>query len=209
MRCTECSREVLPVVAVDIDGTLGDYHGHFVQFAGWYLGRSLPATYDGAGPFNEALKLDKASYRQVKLAYRQGGMKRSMPLYPNAAGFMKRLAGLPCEIWITTTRPYLRLDNIDPDTREWMRRHGIHADGMLYDEDKYQQLVNLVDPERIVAVIDDQKDQCDDADRLGLNAWQPERSHNRAVRTEQTFRLFGDMLEVLEGLIDGWGKEPA
>lgn len=73
-----------PVVALDIDGTLGDYHGHFIRFAEQYIGRKLPDPYEITNgiPLHKYLHISKATYRQVKLAYRQGGMKRSMPVYP-------------------------------------------------------------------------------------------------------------------------------
>jgi hypothetical protein len=178
VKCTECSRVIRPVVAVDIDGTLGDYHRHFTDFAGRYMGRGVGREYTGDRPFNEALGIDKQTYRQIKLAYRQGGMKRSMPVYPQAIWFMDQLRAMDVELWIATTRPYLRLDNIDPDTREWMRRHGIVADGILYDEDKYERLVELVDPERILVVVDDLLEQCQMADKLGLGVIQVARDHN-------------------------------
>src|SRR5262245_39208577 len=118
MRCSHCSMPVKPIVSFDIDGTLGDYHGHFANFAQGYLGRSLPRDFPG-GDFSEYLRIDKGTYRQIKLAYRQGGMKRTMPAY-NRMGHIVQLAKeWGCEVWLMTTRPYLRLDNVDPDTRFW------------------------------------------------------------------------------------------
>lgn len=154
------------MVAVDIDGTIGVYHDHFVDFAEGYLGRILPARYDGSVPFWKHLGLDLTTYRQVKLAYRQGGMKRSMPLRYGAVQLFDICKTYDAEIWITTTRPYLRLDNIDPDTQHWLDRHGLKPDFMLYDEDKYGQLHDMVGPERVVAVVEDLAEQWDRAAEL-------------------------------------------
>src|SRR3954451_14658495 len=119
MLCTQCGRPIKPVVAVDIDGTLGDYHGHFVNFASAYLGRKLPSAenYRSNKRFAEYLGISLAEYRIIKLAYRQGGMKRSMPIFTGAKPLLRTIEEEGCELWLTTTRPFQRLDNVDPDTR--------------------------------------------------------------------------------------------
>jgi hypothetical protein len=58
--CTRCSSVVKPLVAVDIDGTLGDYHTHFLNFAREYLGPNywIPChslAYDGSTGFKDDL----------------------------------------------------------------------------------------------------------------------------------------------------------
>ena len=184
MLCTQCSKPIKPVVACDIDGTLGDYHGHFVEFASKYLGRRLPSVqnYLSNRRFAEYLGISLPEYRTIKLAYRQGGMKRSMPIFLGAGALLRTIHEQGCELWLTTTRPYLRLDNIDPDTRFWLERHGITYDGLLYDEDKYERLAENVDRQRVILVIDDLPDQLTAAstyfghDRVALaanghNAW--------------------------------------
>src|SRR5256885_3623561 len=126
---SECSRVVKPVVAIDIDGTIGDYHTHFLTFAEQWLavGRNH-WDYHGDENFGDwfcgRYGVDKTIYRQIKLAYRQGGLKRSMPVYSGMVELVREI-GSVAEVWLTTTRPYLRLDQVDPDTRFWLERHGI------------------------------------------------------------------------------------
>lgn len=161
MLCSQCSAPIRPIVACDIDGTLGDYHGHFVMFASHYVGKRLPRAdqYQSNRRFAEYLGISLAEYRTIKLAYRQGGMKRSMPIYMGSQALIRMIQNAGCELWLTTTRPYLRLDNIDPDTRFWLERHGIKFHGLLYDEDKYQVLADHVEPARVALVIDDLPEQ--------------------------------------------------
>lgn len=166
MKCTECNKTVKPVVAVDIDGTLGDYHRHFVRFAENYFGMYLPDTWDGVGDWEEHLGLSKQEYREAKLAYRQGGQKRTMPVARWAATKMDSLRQLPVEIWLTTTRPWMRLDSVDPDTREWLRRHHIPYDHLLYNDDKYQRLAEIVGRDRVLAVVDDLLNECQNASEV-------------------------------------------
>lgn len=169
MKCTRCNHVVRPAVAIDIDGTLADYHSHFHQFAEAYVGRTLPFDYKGDREYSEFLKINKRDYRDIKLAFRQGSMKRSMPAFPDATSFMEMLQAMDVEVWIATTRPYLRLDMIDPDTRFWLERNKIAYDGLIYGEEKYHKFAAIVGVDRIIGVVDDLPEMIDVAEGLGLS----------------------------------------
>lgn len=158
-----------PVVALDIDGTLGDYHTHFLRFAEQWYGRAMPdpATNTDGVPLYKYMGTSKSTYRQCKLAYRQGGMKRSMPVYEGASELTHNLRKSGAEVWIATTRPYLRLDNIDPDTRHWLRRNGIQFDGVLWGEHKYRDLKKIIG-DRVLFVVDDLPEMIGQAQSIGL-----------------------------------------
>lgn len=217
MKCSECSRSVAPVVAVDIDGTLGDYHGHFIRFASEYLNipeedsyeivdftrfgdpsptflNGLP-IYDGSIGFKswamEAWHIDERTWQDIKLAYRQGAQKRSMRAYPDATMLCRNIREVGAELWLTTTRPYLRLDNVDPDTRFWLARLGIEYDGLLYDEFKYAKLAGYVDRERVVAVLDDLPEMWSAAaEHFGWNVPILRRNpYNRGVKGDGAYDL--------------------
>lgn len=168
MLCSACSRAVRPVVAVDIDGTLGDYHTHFLNFLEEYIGwDNARPRYRGLSQFKDwcmdLYQISEAQWRDAKLAYRQGAQKRSMPIFNWAQALTGVVRWEGAELWITTTRPYLRLDNIDPDTREWLARNHIEYDGLIYDKYKYRLLAEQVDPERVIAVVDDLPDKYQEA----------------------------------------------
>jgi len=210
MKCSSCAEVIRPVVVVDIDGTLADYHNHFVHFAEEYSGQILPLVYGGGQEFSEYLQLEKSFYREMKMAYRQGGMKRSMPIFFGADEFMWEVKGLDVEIWIATTRPWQRLDNIDPDTRHWLKRYHIPYDYMIYGDQKYSELLQRVDNNRILAVVEDQLEQCELANSalgdsgVGGRVWQPERSHNRNEQWENYFETFDQMLSVIKARLRWW-----
>jgi len=163
-------RHDAPIVALDIDGTLGDYHGHFIRFAEQWLGKELPDPYaiTNGVPLYRYLHISKKTYRECKLAFRQGGMKRSMPVYEGAAEITRAIRKAGCQVWICTTRPYLRLDNIDPDTRHWLRRNGIQYDGLLFGDQKYKDLQNAAGG-RVLFVVDDLPPMLNQAMDLGMH----------------------------------------
>lgn len=182
MICTNCSKPVVPVASLDIDGTLGNYHDTFRVFCANYFAkdglRTLP-PWPGVGEFEDYLGLTKAQYREAKLAWRQGGNKRWLPSYPGASELAIDIRRAGIELWVATTRPWQRLDNIDPDTKEWLRRNCIVIDGLLYGEDKYKQLVEHVEPGRILGVVEDLPEQLEVARGVGLATYMVDRSHNR------------------------------
>jgi phosphoglycolate phosphatase-like HAD superfamily hydrolase len=165
-----------PVVALDIDGTLGDYHSNFLTFAALYFNRQGDWS---TGEDNPGLRLwewmgiSQRDYRDAKLAYRQGGWKRWMPCYEGASQLTHEIRATGAEVWLCTTRPYLRLDNVDPDTREWLRRNRIQYDALLFDpaheEDgtKYDELARQAKP-RVAALVDDLPEMIEAAYKAGL-----------------------------------------
>jgi hypothetical protein len=184
MKCTDCGEPIKPIVAIDIDGTLGQYHEQFHDFMENYFGRKLPGGWMGASDWEVHLGLSREQYREAKLAYRQGGFKRWMPLHHQADLIPKTAHERGAEVWITTTRPYLRLDSVDPDTREWLRRNRIYYDRLLYDERKYEKLLAIVGEGRVVAVVEDLPDQYGWAEACfgqGVPIM-PVRTHNAAYR---------------------------
>jgi hypothetical protein len=195
-----------PIVALDIDGTMAIYHAWFLWFAALYTGKEFGVGYDGTVPLHRFMGVSKERYRQIKLAYRQGGMKRSMPMYDGAADLARDVRAAGAEVWVCTTRPYLRLDNIDPDTRHWLRRNRIQYDGVLFGERKYQDLCALVGSARVVAVLDDLPEQVVAARAWELPAWLVERTHNRGTGLPTLPSLSAAREEFL-GSITRWKEE--
>lgn len=171
-----------PVFGIDIDGTLGDYHGHFISFARGWLGRqSPPHPYDASVPMHKWLGCSKITYRQMKLAFRRGGLKRSMPCDVDAATLCRRLRERGALVIICTSRPFLSLENVEPDTVEWLRRNRIQYDGIISGEHKYRDLRTMYGADRIVGVLDDLPEMAEQARRCGLPAYLRSRPHNRHV----------------------------
>lgn len=204
MLCTDCKKPLKPVVALDIDGTLGGWHNHFLDFAEGYFDRSFDRRYRGDGDLSDHMRLTKDEYRQCKLAYRQGGLKRTMPCHSGAANLVSSLHILGVEVWITTTRPYLRMDNIDPDTREWLRRNKIEYDGLLYDEDKYAVLAETVGGDRVCAVLDDLPECYDRAAELELHPILLARMHNTLQHRPVLAANLGEAKKIIIRRVADW-----
>lgn len=202
-----------PVVGLDVDGTLADYYEHMRWFAELYLQRPVTIEWDFAptAEFSDALQLDKKTYRDIKLAYRQGGMKRSIPVLDDRGTMVKAIRAGGIQVWITTTRPWQRLDNIDPDTQFWLNRNLGRVDGVIYGEEKYMDLVDIVGRERILGVVDDLPENVVSAMSLGLKAALAVGEHNRAFRSVRqnipTVSCAADLGNIVFGWHAEWKKE--
>jgi hypothetical protein len=234
-----------PVVAVDIDGTMADYHGHFLRFAEQYLGSPMPSPTDinPGMPLNRFMTISKPLYREVKLAYRQGGLKRSMPVLAGSQELIRAIRaprsrrvcigsehvevpggsyieditvpGLGAEVWVCTTRPYLRLDNIDPDTREWLRRNDINYDALLFDsvggDNKYRELIRQAG-DRVACALEDLPEQAVRANRAGVPYVflrdQPYNQHfqvcNPGMESSGRFRNGMEAYLLVSGAVESW-----
>lgn len=172
MLCSSCSAVVRPVVAVDIDGTMSDYHDSFLKLVEQYTGQDRPNVVYAGGPegswgqwIQETWGLQRSEYEAIKRAYRMGSWKRWQPIDAFCWTFLTTIAE-KAEIWITTTRPFLNHDSIDPDTKFWLDQHMIPYDRILYDEDKYGVLRQQVDKRRVVAIVEDLPEQMERAIEL-------------------------------------------
>lgn len=209
-----------PVVALDIDGTLGDYHTNFLTFARMYFHGTEDSWWDQPNPglpLWEWMGISHRDYRDAKLAYRQGGWKRWMPCYPMAADLTDFIRQQGAEVWLCTTRPYLRLDNVDPDTREWLRRNRIEYDALLFDpahEDsgtKYDELYRQAG-DRVAAVVDDLPEMIQAAQRAfarkGPGAWLVpilrEQPYNGTFKWDRRAKDLREVLEMVLADIGVW-----
>lgn len=196
-----------PVIGLDIDGTSGDYHGHFIRFAEGWIGRPLPSAtqYTGGVPFHKYLGISRSTYNTIKLAYRQGGMKRTMPPYPGIGEFTRYVRKRGVQVWVCTTRPYLRLDNIDPDTRHWIKdRAKMQYDAVLYGPHKYRDLIRAVGVERVLCVYDDLPRLIEQARSLGISAYMRAQPYNEGSGIEPVVRSVLDMGVAFDAELKRW-----
>ena len=190
-----------PLVALDLDGTLGDYHRHFERFAQMWTGRDIVWDPEIVGPFYKQLGMSKAVYRQCKLAYRMGGMKRSIPMFEGADELSRAIRGAGAAIAACTTRPYLAMSTIDLDTQHWLKRNGIQVDHILYGEHKYRDLVKSVGSNRVVCALDDDLSQLGIATRLGVTPILRRNEANKGYEQELGRWFVSDLHQAQEVIL--------
>lgn len=199
--------KVKPVFGIDVDGTLAEYHIHFLGFAEQWLGRPLNTRpYMGDVPLYTFMGVSKQTYRRIKLAYRQSGLKRAMPALPGAAELTRNLRRSGAQVWICTTRPYLRVPGVEEDTRVWLRRNGIQYDELLMGEHKYRDLVahQPRGADDVVAVLDDLPELIQRASDVGLLPVLLRRPHNGGCAWKPRARGLIEAQQILLECLNAW-----
>lgn len=205
-----------PVIALDIDGTLGDYHTNFFKFAALYFGAVRaagfpdPSTPNPGTPLWQHMGLARHEYREAKLAYRQGGWKRWMPAYPGSDSLTYQIRSAGAEVWLCTTRPYLRLDNIDPDTREWLRRNNIQYDAIIFDPldehmTKYDELARQAGS-RVASVTEDLPEMYLNAFERGWPTVLRDQPYNQHLPFARRAHDLEDVWNYIEEDLNRWMK---
>lgn len=190
-----------PVFGIDVDGTMGKYHDHFRWFAEQYIGKPLNRdAYDGSVSFAKHLGIGKAKYREVKLAYRQSGLKRAMPAYGGADLMTRELRRAGAEVAICSTRPYLHLSNIEPDLREWLKRNRIQYDDIILGEHKYRELKRGYNG-RVVAVLEDLPEMVMQAQDIGLRVVLRSQPYNDPTNWPLVAQDLVHALEIMKGML--------
>lgn len=201
------SEVMRPIFGLDIDGSLGAYHEHFWSFAVAWTGRNLPhpSEFRGDTSFATFLGLSKATYRKIKLAYRRGGLKRSMPAFDGASLLTRVLRDRGAIVVLCTTRPYLSLEGVDEDTRHWARRNSISHDFIIWGEWKYRDLARFGD--RVVAIMDDEPLLLAQAKDAGLYTVGHRRSYNGSAEVDEWASVGRDAESVLLNRLGLWEEE--
>ena len=190
-----------PIVALDLDGTLGDYHRHFEMFAKMWTGRDIKWDPDTNGPFYKQLGMSRTTYRECKLAYRMGGMKRSIPVFPFAQSLTRSIRAEGVQVVACTTRPFKAVATIDNDTQHWIRRHRLQIDNILYGEHKYRDLARMAGRSKIICCLDDDLSQLDIARSLDIVGIMRRNEANKNYIPQQDQTFVWDLKEATDDIL--------
>lgn len=169
-----------PIVALDVDGVLADYHGHLHWFAELYLQRKVPLDWGTAnGEFDKAMHLTKEEYRQIKLCYVHSGLRRAMPLKDSlASSLCREVRRSGCQLWLCASKPWKQTLPVDHDLMFWLDLHRIEADAILFGDNKYEQLVTAAQAP-IICAVDDLPEQVERAIGLDIPTALRDGDHNK------------------------------
>jgi len=144
------------IVAVDIDGVLSEYPWSFVK---WLIESELfdPSYKSGIPNTTEDIISavgGYANYSAHKHEYRMSGQKLYADVQPWASSFLKELREMGYKVILLSARPYKKYVRIFADTLEWLDKHDLIYDAVLFDGDKEEVIINRFP--QMTAFIDDE-----------------------------------------------------
>ena len=136
------------IVITDLDGCLTDYPRVFLSWISEVKGLSFDSL--------EALKASMShdDYEDLKHSYRISGVKRRLPLFPDAKETLEGLKRNGVDIWIVTRRP--RWEPVVSDTKYWLNANYLPYDELFFVSNKQAWIRQSPEKERIRVVIDDE-----------------------------------------------------
>lgn len=174
------------IALVDIDGVLTNYPQGFLQ----ELDLLLPDCYDLDRSFcTTRLKMFEISneigvtykdLREAKHHWREsGGYRRLSTRYDWVTSDLKKLG---FQVVLLSNRPFHRYKRIWGDTLEWLVKHGIEFDGLMFAEDEKIDIFEIFDIDKIKLVVEDDPSQIIKYCEGGLKVLVPEYPYNTETR---------------------------
>jgi len=166
-----------PIAFIDIDGILATWPNNYIDFVNAKLNRhykTLPELKAG---------VDKKLQYELKNEYRLNGSKKDLGVIEGAKGFLDRLKKDNFNIVLLTARPYKKYFRIYSDTLEWLNKHGLKYDCIIFDEEKEKYIINKFYKKNVKFIVED---QIDNAKKLSENGFKVYLRFNAKLYKDKT-----------------------
>jgi hypothetical protein len=141
--------EKLNKIAIfDIDGVLADYPKCFLS----WVNDNYNLKYDSIDEMKKTIEISR--YEEIKLKYRQCGIKRKLPIDKDIVSLIKKCKNVGFTIWIVTTRP--DIEPVKSDTLFWLKNNKVPFNEVFFVNDKKSFLKNLKCNKNINLILDDE-----------------------------------------------------
>jgi uncharacterized HAD superfamily protein len=189
---------------IDIDATLADYVGGFLDYVSYTynepVDRTEVSSMDLSAECARILKKPIEDLVELKHQYRVQGGKLTLKPLPFAASMLGAIRKAGGQILLLTARPYETYKRVFADTLEWLDRWNLPYDALWMTEDKRDFLLRTLRTCRLVI-----EDNPADAERLahaGYSVWMPAWPYNEYLVHPRIERLtLSQMTEQLETLV--------
>lgn len=182
----------MKVCYLDIDGVLNLYPQCWIDYINMKLNRKIETL-------DEAKKvLSYRTYTDLKREYRESNYKRSLKIRKGADSFSHFLKRNGYKIVILTSRPYEEHPGLVNGTVEWLEKHHILYDELLFERNKPAAAVSKY-PDLLFGV-DDSKHDANLLGRWGYKMFLMDNTHNQGEIVKYVTRVFGfdEIIEALE-----------
>lgn len=150
----ELERHTL-VATIDLDGVV-------VDLSSW---QDKLKESQGGAPMNDKTVAMLESLKED--FYRDGGF-RTLPPMPGAVEGMRALAALGISLVIITARPQWQYKRVYGDTVEWLDKHGVPRDLILFNKDKAEAIYEHVLPARPMFHVEDRSKHALEVANIGV-----------------------------------------
>lgn len=189
-----------PVVMVDIDGVLADYPKSFYNYVNEQLGTTFnpedQKSYDLCREFGISRKL----YEELKAKYRETGYKRNIPTIKGSIQALTMLRVRGYKVVLFTARPVHEFSRIELDTLYWLRSNNYRFDGIIYAENKHEQLANFYRNNKVDFFFEDNESNAGYLAGDGIKVILFDKPYHKGITHENITRIknWDEAREVIE-----------
>jgi uncharacterized HAD superfamily protein len=126
------------VAGIDIDGVLNYYPQPWVDF----INKWLDTDFKDLNEVKANVPYQK--YRDIKYEYRESGVKQKLKVRAGARELLQALKDRGYTNLILTSRPFNKHKTLFKQTTEWLRLGKLPYDGIIFGENKYQEILQKV-----------------------------------------------------------------
>lgn len=175
------------ICALDIDGILYPWPEAFVDFCNANF-----AEFDGIATFKE-IETNPNIRNKLKNEYRLSGIKATAGVIEGASEFTNLLKEKGYTIILLTSRPYQKYQRIYADTLEWLNKHDIKFDAIIWEDQKEDYLAKNLP--YVEFVIEDDAENIAKLVSYGFKVWGKMTPYNSSTRINGV-RWFNNLDEL-------------
>jgi len=177
------------VCALDIDGILYPWPETFVEFCKANYEKLKTATFEDIENLNIKSRL--------KDEYRTSGIKAKAGVIDGASEFTNLLKEKGYTIVLITSRPYQKYQRIYADTLEWLNRHNIKFDAIIWEEHKEDYLAKNLS--NVEFVVEDDPDNIQKLVNYDFQVFGKKTQYNENSRNSNAI-WFSNLKQILENI---------
>jgi NTP pyrophosphatase (non-canonical NTP hydrolase) len=162
------------IIVSDLDGTVADYRQGYASWAKLKDNvQTLATDLDNGLPWDE--------YERAKTEFERSGGYGSLRAYPDAVRLLGNEQLANTYLLVVTARPAEAISRVRRDTDEWLQRHGLLADALLFGRDeRLVQLLKLA-PNNKLLLLEDDPTLALRAAGAGFRVWLRDQPYNQAI----------------------------
>jgi predicted urease superfamily metal-dependent hydrolase len=119
-----------------------------------------------------------AMLESLKEDFYRGGGFIDIPAIEGAAEAIKKIRAAGYTFIIITARPKWQYKRVHGDTIEWLKKHGIEYDDIIFNKDKAEAIYERILPARPLFFIEDRAKHCLELANIGVKVLYLTRSYN-------------------------------
>lgn len=169
------------VCAIDLDGVVVQYPEFFVEF----INKKTNANHQNL--FDARKNLSNDEYLEMKDAYRQSGVKQTIPLRDGAKEFVEFLKSKDYSVVIITKRPYKKYFRIFADTKANLDSNKIPYDGVIFDSEKHKTIVKEFP--QLEFIVEDNKSIANEIGEWGYKCFLIDNIYNQGSLNKNVTRV--------------------